>query len=300
MAANIIKRISSPLGWRRRIDRVAYPLRRALRKPFLPKLSDDYAKILANLERDAIHVCRIQDLQLPETEAFWADVEKLKAEVRNEPSLDLGGYFAEDIYSYHVPYETISVKGPNFILWALSNQLLDLTECYLGEPACLIAVDYRRDLNQGADVGNRKFHVDILDVAWRRALKVCVYLSDVDENTPALEYVPENLLPPRSKVSRGFFYAKEIEEQVPKSKWVPVYGPKGTVIISPLNRLWHHARTPDCPDTTRYSAWFTYTSRDNLMPSDRKNDFSRKAFDLIENSLNKRQRESLWWYGLKT
>jgi hypothetical protein len=171
--------------------------------------------------------------------------------------------------------------------------MLDIMENYIGVPPACISADLRRDLNDGVNVGNRKWHRDTEESVWRREVKVCVYLSDVTSETPHFQYIP---LAENPSLIGGSKTNEQMEQLVPRAKWQNLWGPRGTVLFLASNRFYHRAHTPLGSSKDRLTAWYVYTTPKPFGAEQCKTEFSKEAMSAIEPQLTERQNSALCWY----
>ena len=291
-----IRGIIGPKALYRYFDRLRWPLWRWSHRSQLPTLSAQDQHIVNELESKGLFMTTLDELGLPLTDKLLQAAEQLTPKIKTEPSYEYGGYFAEDIYCLHVPWEKLASDGPDHILWALNDRMLDIAERYIGVPLALIGADLRRDLNDGLNIGNRKFHMDTEEAKWRRELKVCLYLTDVTEETPCFEYIPLHLTPPANTTPRNSYKTEEMEQMVPRSNWKSCFGPRGTVLFLASNRIWHHARTPIVSGKDRVTGWWAYTSSRPFGHEQCKTEFNKEGMLAMEPLLTPRQKKVFIWY----
>ena len=158
----------------------------------------------------------------------------------------------------------IQDRSPSAALlrYALSDQLLGISNAYLGLQSKLVYADAWYTVPSPEDAERRKsqrWHRDHID---SHIVKVFTYFSDVDADAGALEYVrgsaeggPYGGLWPWSE---GDHYppAGELERLVPPSACVSAEGPSGTIVLCDTGGFHRggFARRP------RITANFTYAS----------------------------------------
>jgi hypothetical protein len=137
----------------------------------------------------------------------------------------------------------VDISNP-LLQFALSPEILNSVNCYLGLWSKLIYFDMWRTLTETADrrIGSQNWHRDRDD---RNTVKVYLYLSQVDSTTGPLQYVPgstvggkyQHLWPWRA--SDPFPYPKrgDLEELVPASEWITCMGGPGTIIFCDTSGL---------------------------------------------------------------
>jgi hypothetical protein len=149
-------------------------------------------------------------------------------------------------------------------MWGLTDDLLDLAECYIGLPPRYLGVEVKREiLNPAAGHSHeavRRWHLDHED---RRILKVIVYRCDVDCGSAPFEYVDvatsEAVLGGRSHAYHRARLDEIVRARVPPHKRRQVVGPRMTAIYVDTGRVLHRV----CPplESERYSVTFAYCGR---------------------------------------
>lgn len=293
------KKLISLSSWRGLYTRCVrsesfYAVARATHKFNLPKINGIEQAAVRALESEGVFVTSLAELDLSGTDEWLACTDRMIPYIRSGPSVELGGYYAQDIYSYRVPFLTLSQMSPEFYLWALNPRLLSIASHYIGvQPAC-IGADLRRDINEGMDIGNRRWHYDVEEPQFKRAIKLCVYLTDVTEDSTCFEYIPLEI---SRTLAPDAYDDAVMEKLVSKRHYKQCLGPRGTVILAATNLIYHRGRvTFTSTPQDRISAWFIYTSR---FPFDRehcKQQYSKEALDALRPHLTREQKPYVCWY----
>jgi hypothetical protein len=171
-----------------------------------------------------------------------------------------------------------AAPSPAMLRYALSDQLLGISNAYLGLQAKLTYVDkwYTAPSPEDADrTKSQRWHRDHIDP---HIVKVFTYFTDVDAGAGAIEYVcgsapggpygdlwtaREEHYPPDG----------ELERRVPLSARVKAEGPTGTIVICDTGGF-HRGGFGNRP---RLTANFTYVSPDALTSSR-----TKRRFELCE------------------
>lgn len=147
---------------------------------------------------------------------------------------------------------------PALFKWGLSDENLDLAECYIGLPVSYLGVEVKRERPDGVATDVRQWHIDVED---RRMMKIIVYLSDVDEGCGPFEYLD------RARTKRaveglnywsGFVPDASMANAVPEKEWLRATGSRLSAVFVDTCRLFHRAKPPTTTD--RYSMTFSYSS----------------------------------------
>jgi hypothetical protein len=120
----------------------------------------------------------------------------------------------------------------------VSDRMLDVVNSYFGLWSKLTYVDlwYTPPAQQGVErVSSQRWHRDYND---DRLVKVFIYLTDINEDTGPLEYVPGSALGgeygnvwPWKPVSNDLYPPEEFDQRIPKSAQMALTGPEGSVIF---------------------------------------------------------------------
>lgn len=293
-------------------DRIAFHWQRLNHRHFLPALSAADQKIISDLDSEGVSITSLDELNFVETASFLSAAdglmpklkvglpvranllqaaEDLALEASRLKGRNLMG--ERDIYQVHASKFAMNEEAPEFFLYGLNDRLLNIAENHIGLPPAYIGADLARDLNEGADVANRRWHRDPEEAPFKRQLKVCVYLSDVTDESVCFEFIPKSLTPP---CFYGTLANAEMENLVPKRFWKPCLGKRGTVIFAAINEIYHHARPPLASgEAERISAWFLYTSRNPSNKGICRSLVPLEALQLIEPKLSASQKEYLLW-----
>jgi hypothetical protein len=178
-----------------------------------------------------------------------------------------------------------AIQGPRptraLLRYALSDQLLDVSNVYLGLRSKLTYVDKWYTVPAPEDarrVKSQRWHRDHIDP---HIVKVFTYFCDVDGDTGALEYVrgsaPGGPYGDLWAASKAEHYPPdgELERVVPPSARVRAEGPVGTIVICDTGGF-HRG---GFGRRTRVTANFTYVS-----PAALEADRTERRFELAEDA----------------
>ena len=143
--------------------------------------------------------------------------------------------------------------------WGLQDEVLDLVENYLGEPARYYGPLVHRELADSRVISTRQWHRDIED---ERVLKILVFLNEVDTDGGPFTYVPRAITQEATRRLHyvgGFVDDERFSSVVPRSEWVQATGPQWTAAMPDTAQIFHRAQAPVARD--RYSVTFTWMSR---------------------------------------
>ncbi len=178
---------------------------------------------------------------------------------------------------------------PALFKWGLSDENLDLAECYIGLPVHFLGVEVKRERPDGRAADVRQWHIDVED---RRMMKIITYLSDVDDTCGPFNYHDRPLT--RRAVANlnywsGFVPDAQMHAAVPSSEWLQALGPRLTTVFVDTCRLFHRAKPPTSND--RYSMTFSYSSTApfQVFPEFMQN---RKTMMQLRDQLTPRQRSA--------
>lgn len=178
---------------------------------------------------------------------------------------------------------------PALFKWGLSDENLDLAECYIGLPVHYLGVEVKRERPDGVATDVRQWHIDVED---RRMMKIIVYLSDVDEGCGPFEYLDRRRT--RRAVAglnywSGFVPDANMASAVDTSEWLRATGSRFTSVFVDTCRLFHRAKPPTTTD--RYSMTFSYSSTTpyQVFPEFMQ---TRKTMLALRSELTKRQRRA--------
>jgi hypothetical protein len=152
----------------------------------------------------------------------------------------------------------------------LSDRVLDVVNSYLGLWSKLTYVDlwYTPPAAPGVErVSSQRWHRDYND---ERLVKVFVYLTDVDEGSGPLEYVPGSTPGgeydkewPWRPVSNDLYPPQDVfEERIPESAQVTFTGPEGSMVF--CNTSGFHRGGYATGDGPRVMAVYNYSSPASL------------------------------------
>jgi hypothetical protein len=250
-------------------------------RPFLPDMPAGREQILEVVRSEGACVSSLDELALPGTVELRAGLGRLGAALSDRA--DVGAD------TLRPPLGDVLAE-PAVWRWGLSDELLDVAECYLGVPARYYGADLRLERANARTVGVRQWHRDVED---HRMFKVLIWLNDVGVDGGPFEYISrkhtDRLTGDLGYVS-GFVGDDDLARRVPREEWRQATGPAGTAVLSDTRALFHRAKPPTQHD--RMSVTFTYTSRSPLttLPAPR---VPREERALAVNGLSSRQRACL-------
>jgi hypothetical protein len=148
----------------------------------------------------------------------------------------------------------------------ISDRMLDVVNSYFGLWSKLTYVDlwYTPPAAPGVErVSSQRWHRDYND---HHLVKVFVYLTDVDETTGPLEFIPGstrggeygNEWPWRPLSNDLYPPQDEFEQRIPKSAHLPLTGPEGSMIF--CNTSGFHRGGYATGDRPRVMAVYNYSS----------------------------------------
>jgi len=230
--------------------------RRLRHRDALPALPAKDAALVARLKRDGAVITSLAELAIPGSAAMLAAGDELHQAIIGRIPADKGGF------TIHATAGEIG-QHPELIRWGLNERLLAIVENYSGLPAIYRGLTVRRDVAGGDMAETRLLHRDNED---SRILKIIIYLSDVDERGGPFEFIPRDLTPASWRLSFDGSRAAdaEMERLVPRDRWVPCTGKRGTAIIADTCSIYHRGRVAESAD--RQTLFFCYNSALPMSP----------------------------------
>jgi hypothetical protein len=215
----------------------------------MPPLDPGDLGRLEALRRDGVVLTSVHDFGLPGTQEMVAACEKLADELRAMP-----------VNGENAPRLRIErlMSMPEIYLWGLSERLLNLIENYVGLPIRYHGADLRREIADGRLTDVRQWHIDAED---QRMFKIILYLNDVEPGGGPFEYIPRATTietAKRLRYSSGFVKDDDMNEVLPRSRWVAAYGKKHTAAMADTCKVFHRAQP--ARDRDRYSITYSWTS----------------------------------------
>ncbi|MEM7594858.1 MAG: hypothetical protein AAF383_25745 [Cyanobacteria bacterium P01_A01_bin.83] len=250
---------------------------------FLPSIDLQRSLIVDALRKEGTCILPIENLELSSTDAMlkkaFSLAENLCKESSNTENCEVGSA-KEDLREF-----------PEILFWALEPKLLDLIENYIGLPILYQGFAMRRSIADGKYSGVRRWHIDWED---QRIIKIIIYLNDVVPGGGPYEYIPRQMTSEAIKTlnyyNLGFLSDAEMSQAVPQKYWQACVASKGSVVITDTSHVFHRAQPPT--EQERFSITFCYTSTTpQVIWRSRK--ISRKQWQLVDSSLNQRQRGCL-------
>ena len=234
----------------------------------------------------------LDQLQLPITTEFRAAVAAVLPTLPDRSShysnLDPLQGRNTGLHCFSMSPQQMLPRFPALVRFGLEERILDIVEAYLGVPVAFTAVNLRKDIGGGNQVGTRFWHLDTEDA---RVIRMMVYLNDVSLADGPFEYIPRRAtesarrLRERAYRSAGDpIFDDEMRTHVPESEWQSITGPAGTVLLADNAVCYHHGKVHN---SERIVLIYTYTSRKPRYPRLAHN----PVFDAV---LNDRQRACMF------
>jgi hypothetical protein len=254
-------------------------------------LSKSDWEIIQELERSGIYITSLEALGLPATSDFLENAEKIKLELKNMASLS-----RNNDHEVHASKAQLMSHSEIFC-WGLNERLLDIIEQYLGLPVAYDGASCFLSIPNGKEIGARSWHRDRED---RRMIKICIYLSDVDETSGPFQCLPPDV---NSKVCNSIKYRykpildKEMEQFFSNpgiKEQISISGAAGTVIFVDTARFYHRGKPPI--QSSRTAVFFSYFSRCPWHPFFcQRTPISHKEALLLTQNLSKHQQACATW-----
>ncbi|MBW4551601.1 MAG: hypothetical protein KME35_10895 [Aphanocapsa sp. GSE-SYN-MK-11-07L] len=210
-------------------------------------------KIVDSLVQTGLCRTSLQELQIPDTEAFLQAARAIFGELEQKRSFAQG--------TLNASFDQL-IQYPNFLTWGLQDRLLKMVENYLELPVAYDTFTCTLTLKAAQQAGTRLWHIDHED---RRMIKLIIYLTDVDQNSGPFQYIqPEISLDLLKSVPSRFDFLteQELKQYLPASMESPFTsctGKAGTVIFVDTARSYHRGKPPSAGD--RQAVFFGYFSR---------------------------------------
>jgi hypothetical protein len=235
---------------------LVYWQRRRRYRHRLPALNATDRALLDALERDGGVVTSLDALALAGTPAMLAAGDALMAAIKDRPAVNKGAFAVQ-------PTQDEIGAYPELIRWGLEERLLALVTNYIGLPVTYRGLAVRRDFAGGDKVETRLFHRDNED---NRIVKIIVYLNDVGEAEGAYEFIPRRNSPASWRIPVSVSRASDeaVARLVPRSRWVPCTGRRGTVVLTDTCSVFHRGRIAETED--RQTLFFAYNSTMPISP----------------------------------
>jgi hypothetical protein len=261
---------------------LVYWQRRLRHRRLLPPLGTGDRALVRALARDGGVVTSLAALAIPGTAAMVAAADRLMATLSGRPPVK-GGFGVQA-----TPAEIDAY--PDLIRWGMDEHLLAIVGNYIGLPVIYRGLTVRRDLVGGEQVETRLFHRDNED---NRIVKIIVYLNDVDEAGGPYEFIPRSVAPAswRIPVSGSRANDEAVSRVVPRSRWVPCSGARGTAVLTDTCRVFHRGRI--AKSTDRQALFFCYNSAMPMSPQWCQPLFDRARFLAASPELSPTQRRAI-------
>lgn len=219
-------------------------------------LDDNDKKIVKELEKTGVCITSLEALGLPNTADFLNDAQAIILDLQDNASRSSG-----DRHEVHASKAQL-LSHPAIFCWGLNERLLGIVEQYLGLPVAYDGASCFVSVANGKEFGARAWHRDRED---RRMVKICIYLSDVDEDSGPFQCLPPEL---NSKVCHAVKHRyqpilnQEMQQFSPSEadqERIGFSGRAGTVIFVDTARLYHRGKPPT--GRPRTAVFFSYFSR---------------------------------------
>jgi hypothetical protein len=258
---------------------LVYWQRRRRYRPHLPPLTIEDRALVAALARDGGVVTSLDALALAGTPTMLSAGDALMAAIKDRPAVN------KKAFAIHPTADEIGAY-PELIRWGLEERLLAIVTNYIGLPVTYRGLTVRRDIAGGDKIETRLFHRDNED---NRIVKIIVYLNDVGEAGGAYEFIPRPISPAswRIPVTGSRASDEAIARLVPRSRWVPCTGCRGTVVLTDTCNVFHRGRIAETED--RQTLFFTYNSTTPVSPQWCQPLFDRDRFCAVVRDLSPAQ-----------
>lgn len=276
-------------------QQILYPYYQAFlqrHERYLPTLESSDLAIVRDLELKGIAVTSIDQLNLPDTDNFFAAAKQISDELAQMSQ-------TTEYRGKHTFSATAAqlMRYPDVFWWGVQESLLRIAECYLKLPVAYDGLSYYYSIANSQESGPRKWHRDKED--WRM-IKVGVYLNDVDDFGGPFECVfPEA----NAKIHE---FAKQPYQIFPESELKNLLGDKpeawrksctgdtGTVIFVDTAAYYHRGRPPI--SMNRSAIFFSYFSRRPKHPFFcGRSPLSQQQLAELARPLSSHQQESILW-----
>jgi hypothetical protein len=257
----------------------------------LPVLEKSDERIVEALEKTGLCITSLSDLCLPKATEFFKAAQHLTLDLK-----DIASFPSFDNHEVHASKNQL-VDHPEIFYWGLNERLLEIIEKYLGLPVAYDGASCFLSVPNGKEIGARAWHRDRED---RRMVKVCVYLSDVDEESGPFQCLKPDF---NTKVCNAIKYRyksvfdREMEKLSATSdtqEWVSCTGKAGTVIFVDTARFYHRGKPPT--QKPRAAVFFSYFSRRPWHPFFcQRTPLTPKETRLFAHHLSENQRACVNW-----
>jgi len=226
-------------------------------KSQLPELGPEDTVILNSLRQTGVYVSSLEQLNIPHTEEFLAAAQLVTKELAEQATLPENSGKHEVLAN-----ETQILQHEKLFQWGLNEKILNIVENYLQLPIAYDGLLFVHSRADGKESGARRWHKDRED---RRMLKVCVYLTDVQNDSGPFECLhPSANLPIYTKFQNQYkvFFDKDLKKLLPGTVDESIRtlaGNKGTVIFVDTSLYYHRGKPP--AKHHRTAIFFSYFSR---------------------------------------
>lgn len=272
---------------------LSYEARRIVHRPYRPVYDLMHQRILNDVQFDGVSALALDDLNLSATDKFKTAAEKALLTldgITSNSGRDIG---YDEGFEHCIPLSPayIAEHYPDIYMWGLDSKLLNLMEAMIGLPPLYHGVLLRRELVDNKAVGTRLWHTDFDD---HDIIRICVYLTDVLEpDDGAFEYIPRTVKLRWADFETDIITDSVMREKVPQWMWKQVTGPKWSVSIKAVSKIFHRGRVPQTP---RAVASFYYTSRKPAVPAIAEAFSFKSGLPKLSASMTERQLQCLGGY----
>jgi len=253
----------------------------------LPVLSPALATVADGLATRGIARAPLASLGVPGAAAMIAAAQCLVSHHRD----GFRAAHARGVQFLTVPPDALAEEASVY-RFGLHDALLDLAEAYIGLPVAYDGASVQYTVADGRAVSTRWWHRDRED---RRAIKLAVYLNDVDEDGGPFELV--TLPPAAAAAEAGFLLSEERADALcgPASTGVTTAtGPEGTAVFADTAAYFHRGRPARTRD--RAAVFFSYFAQRPARPFFcERTGLSGPQVERLTADLSSRQREAARW-----
>jgi hypothetical protein len=260
----------------------------------LPALSETDRQIVDEINHEGVAIRSIDQLSFPSTAALRESFKCLIADLKDKPLAKPEELEYKMGFDHCVPANPsrIAKAYPDLYLWGLDDRVLDIIENCIGMPVAYHGVIARKEINDGRQLGSRRWHKDAED---RNIIRISIYLNDVGEEDGPFEYVPRYVKLPHAAKSLDMPSDEDMASIVPASEWKACTGTAGTVVFAATGKIFHHGKVPTSKQE-RIAISYYYTSRQPTGAELCRTFSFQTGIPFITQPLSQRQREALWEY----
>jgi hypothetical protein len=272
---------------------LSYKLEQAKYARQLPTLSTVHRQIVEEINREGVAVRSLDELLVDSTPSLHGAFQHLMQDLKDAALLKPEETDYKTGFSHCVPANPTRIARayPDLYMWGLDDRILDLIENCIGLPVAYHGVIARKEINDGQQVGSRRWHQDQED---RNIIRISIYLNDVGIEDGPFEYVPKPLTP-SPRLFNGMVTDEQMAKAVPPEQWKACTGAAGTVVLAATAKVFHHGKVPTS-NRERIAVSYYYTSRQPTGADLCRTYSFRAGIPLLNQPLTQRQREALWEY----